>query len=84
MADDPKDPAQHGHIVTNLPVARAAKTWADGGWPVEPDPSGTGLTAPFHAPTQGPPPWNVYRVAPQTAMVLSITPEPGGATRFTF
>src|SRR5215203_4750164 len=26
MADDPKDPAQLGNIVTNLPAARAAKT----------------------------------------------------------
>src|SRR5687768_10588237 len=31
-------------------VARAAKGWADGGWPAEPDESGTGITAPFNAP----------------------------------
>jgi hypothetical protein len=43
-------------------VARVAKAWADGGWPVEPDASGTGITAPFNAPTQGPPPWGVYRI----------------------
>lgn len=64
-------------------VARAAKTWADGGWPAEPDPSGTGITAPFNAPSQGPPPWNVYRVEPRSATVVSVA-EPGGLSRFTF
>jgi hypothetical protein len=64
-------------------VARVAKAWADGGWPAEPDASGTGITAPFNAPSQGPPPWNVYRIAPRSAtVVLGI--EPGGLTRFTF
>ncbi|MGH9273377.1 MAG: pyridoxamine 5'-phosphate oxidase family protein, partial [Acidimicrobiales bacterium] len=64
-------------------VVRAAKGWADGGWPVEPDPSGTGITAPFNAPSQGPPPWDVYRIAPRSATVVLGT-EPGGLTRFQF
>lgn len=64
-------------------IARAAKAWADGGWPAEPDPSGTGITAPFNAPAQGPPPWNVYRVAPTSALVC-LGVEPGGLTRFRF
>jgi hypothetical protein len=68
------DPAQ---------VARAAKAWADGGWPAEPDDSGTGITAPFNAPSQGPPPWNVYRIEPTSATVVLGT-EPGGLTRFRF
>lgn len=42
--------------------ARVAKAWADGGWPEEPDQSGTGITAPSNAPSQGPPPWHVYRI----------------------
>src|SRR5690349_9641796 len=29
-------------------VARVAQAWADGGWPVEPDESGSGITAPFN------------------------------------
>jgi hypothetical protein len=37
-------------------VARVAKAWADSGWPAEPDGSGSGITAPFNAPSQGPPP----------------------------
>ena len=64
-------------------VARAAKAWADGGWPVEPDDSGSGITAPFNAPTQGPPPWHVYRIAPRSATVV-LGVEPGGLTRFRF
>ena len=64
-------------------VARAAKVWADDGWPAEPDASGTGITAPFNAPTQGPPPWHVYRIEPRSATVV-LGVEPGGLTRFRF
>jgi hypothetical protein len=64
-------------------VARIAKAWADSGWPVEPDESGQGITAPFNAPSQGPPPWNVYRIEPRSATAVSST-EPGGLTRFRF
>lgn len=64
-------------------LASAAKAWADQGWPAEPDESGSGITAPFNAPAQGPPPWNVYRVTPRSAIVTLGT-EPGGLTRFRF
>ncbi|HMC40443.1 MAG TPA: pyridoxamine 5'-phosphate oxidase family protein, partial [Acidimicrobiales bacterium] len=64
-------------------VARAAKAWADQGWPAEVDESGTGITAPFNAPSQGPPPWNVYRINPRSATV-TLGVEPGGLTRFRF
>ena len=64
-------------------VARAAEAWEEGGWPAEPDSSGTGITAPFNAPSQGPPPWGVYRVAPRSVTVALGT-EPGGLTRFNF
>ena len=64
-------------------VARVAKAWADDGWPAEPDASGSGITAPFNAPSQGPPPWNVYRLEPRSATVVLGT-EPGGLTRFGF
>ena len=43
-------------------LARAAEAWAAQGWPAEVDDSGSGITATFNAPAQGPPPWNVYRV----------------------
>jgi pyridoxine/pyridoxamine 5'-phosphate oxidase len=64
-------------------LARLAKAWADGGWPADPDDSGLGITAPFNAPSQGPPPWNVYRIEPRSA-VVTLGAEPGGLTRFTF
>jgi hypothetical protein len=64
-------------------VARIAKAWADDGWPVEPDESGTGITAPFNAPAQGPPPWDVYRIAARSATVV-LGVQPGGLTRFRF
>jgi Pyridoxamine 5'-phosphate oxidase len=64
-------------------IARVTKAWADGGWPAEPDPSGSGITAPFNAPSQGPPPWQVYRIEPHSATVV-LSAEPGGLTRFRF
>ena len=64
-------------------LARVAKAWAAQGWPAEPDESGSGITAPFNAPSQGPPPWNVYRVKPLSAIV-TLGVEPGGLTRFRF
>lgn len=64
-------------------VAEAAHAWADGGWPAEPDASGTGITAPFNAPAQGPPPWDVYRIEPRSAVVV-LGSEPGGLSRIRF
>ena len=64
-------------------VARVAEAWAKTGWPAEPDESGSGITAPFNAPSQGPPPWHVYNVEPHSATVVLGT-EPGGLTRFRF
>jgi Pyridoxamine 5'-phosphate oxidase len=64
-------------------IARLAKAWADQGWPAQPDQSGPGITAPFNAPAQGPPPWNVYRIEPHSATV-TLSEEPGGLTRFDF
>jgi hypothetical protein len=71
------------HVTEPAAVARAASAWADQGWPAEPDPSGTGITAPFNAPVQGPPPWDVYRLEAQSATV-TLGVEPGGLTRFRF
>ena len=64
-------------------VARVAKAWADNGWPAEPAEGGSGITAPFNAPSQGPPPWNVYRIEARSATV-TLGAEPGGLTRFNF
>jgi Pyridoxamine 5'-phosphate oxidase len=60
-----------------------AKAWSDQGWPAELDETGTGITAPFNAPSQGPPPWNVYRIKPHS-VIVALGAEPGGLTRFRF
>ncbi len=64
-------------------VAARAGQWADGGWAAVVDETGIALTAPFSAPSAGPPPWHVYRIAMSTATAL-LTVEPGGATRWRF
>ena len=64
-------------------IARAAEAWADQGWPAELHESRTGITAPFNAPSQGPPPWHVYRIEPRSA-VAALGTEPGGLSRFRF
>jgi hypothetical protein len=52
-----------------------------GGWPCEVD--GDALTAPFSAPSAGPPPWHVFRIVYHTAFAVATT-EPHGATRWRF
>jgi PPOX class probable F420-dependent enzyme len=64
-------------------VAAMAARWAAGGWPVRVDETGQALTAPFSAPSAGPPPWLVHRMTPRAATAL-LTVEPGGATRWRF
>jgi hypothetical protein len=64
-------------------LTRLARAWADQGWPAELDVTGPGITAPFNAPSQGPPPWNVFRIQALSVTVVLST-EPGGLTRFRF
>jgi hypothetical protein len=71
-------------MITDPPVvAELAAAWAEEGWPCEVDESGEALTAPFSAPSAGPPPWRVYKLTVATATALQ-TVEPGGATTWTF
>jgi hypothetical protein len=44
---------------------------------------GDALTAPFSAPSAGPPPWHVYRFTFATVVGVA-TEEPYGATRWSF
>ncbi|MCU1363954.1 MAG: pyridoxamine 5-phosphate oxidase-related FMN-binding protein [Acidimicrobiaceae bacterium] len=64
-------------------LTRLARAWTAQGWPAELDGTGTGISAPFNAPSQGPPPWNVYHVETRSVTVALGT-EPGGLTRFRF
>ena len=51
------------------------------GWPAEV--TGDGFTAPFNAPTAGPPPWHVYAVTIHTVYGIAGT-RPTGGTRWRF
>jgi hypothetical protein len=65
-------------------VAEIAALWANSGWPAQPDDSGTGITAPFNAPTLGPPPWFVYEVKARTATAVGTAEETPGSMRWWF
>ncbi len=62
-------------------LERAAAQYRDGGWPAEVE--GDAFTAPFSAPSAGPPPWHLYRFTFHTAVGVA-TAEPYGATRWRF
>jgi hypothetical protein len=64
-------------------VATMAARWNAQGWPARVDGSGVALTADFSAPSAGPPPWTIYRIAARTATALA-TVGVGGATRWGF
>ena len=68
--------------VTDRPTLEAlAATYRDGGWPTQAEDDA--FTAPFSAPSAGPPPWYLYRLALRTAFGVA-TAEPFGATRWRF
>ncbi|MEU4670917.1 pyridoxamine 5'-phosphate oxidase family protein [Amycolatopsis sp. NPDC023774] len=67
-----KDPATVEHL---------AAVYHANGWPVTAD--GDTFTAPYSAPSAGPPPWSVYRLDLRTAVGVA-TAEPHGATRWDF
>jgi nitroimidazol reductase NimA-like FMN-containing flavoprotein (pyridoxamine 5'-phosphate oxidase superfamily) len=58
-----------------------AAVYRKGGWPAEVQ--GDALTAPYSAPSAGPPPWHLYRLVIDTAFGVA-TAEPYGATRWDF
>jgi hypothetical protein len=62
-------------------LAAVARIYNDGGWPatVESD----AFTAPFNAPSAGPPPWQLYRFTIDKVIGVA-TEEPYGATRWRF
>ncbi|HET7036642.1 MAG TPA: pyridoxamine 5'-phosphate oxidase family protein [Thermomicrobiaceae bacterium] len=62
-------------------LERVAEIYRDGGWPSEV--AGDALTAPYSAPSAGPPPWHVFRFTFHTVVGVA-TAEPFGATRWQF
>ena len=68
--------------VTDVPtLEQIAGRFREGGWPAQVE--GEALTAPFSAPSAGPPPWHLYRLTPRVIIGVA-TAEPYGATRWTF
>jgi hypothetical protein len=68
--------------VTDRPtLERGAALFREGGWPAEVE--GDAFTAPYSAPSAGPPPWHLYRFRFDTAFGVA-TVEPYGATRWRF
>jgi nitroimidazol reductase NimA-like FMN-containing flavoprotein (pyridoxamine 5'-phosphate oxidase superfamily) len=55
--------------------------YASQGWPASV--SDGAITAPYSAPSAGPPPWALYEVTPRTAFAVASA-EPHGATRWRF
>ena len=68
-------------VVDAPTLDRLAAVYRDGGWPAEV--AGDAFTAPYTAPSGGPPPWNLYRISVHTAFGVGGA-EPGGATRWRF
>jgi|ERR1700722_1123952 len=62
-------------------LEQLARLYSELGWPAEV--AGDALTAPYSAPSAGPPPWNLYRFVFNTVVGVS-TSEPNGATRWRF
>lgn len=70
------------HRVTDpAELERLAAVYRTGGWPATVD--GDGFTAPYSAPSAGPPPWHLYRLVTHSAVGVA-TAEPYGATRWDF
>jgi hypothetical protein len=68
-------------VVDRPTLEELAGRYREGGWPAEVD--GDAFTAPFSAPSAGPPPWHLYRFTFHTAVGVA-TAEPYGATRWRF
>jgi hypothetical protein len=68
-------------VTDRATLEQVVALYRDGGWPAEVD--GDALTAPFSAPSAGPPPWHLYRLRFHTAVGVA-TAEPYGATRWRF
>jgi hypothetical protein len=68
--------------VTDTPTLEAiAAIYRESGWPVQVE--GDAFTAPYSAPSGGPPPWHLFRVTVRTVFGVAGA-EPHGATRWRF
>lgn len=68
-------------VADNPTLEALAAIYREGGWPVQVD--GDAFTAPFSAPSAGPPPWHLFRLTGHTVFGVAAA-EPHGATRWRF
>ena len=68
-------------VTDEATLVRLAERYAAQGWPATVDDGA--LTAPYSAPSAGPPPWDLYAITPVTAFGVA-TAEPHGASRWRF
>ena len=68
-------------VTDQATLKRIAALYSSDGWPATV--SNEAFTAPYSAPSAGPPPWDLYAVTPVTAFILP-TAEPHSATRWRF
>lgn len=68
-------------VTDRTTLEEVARRYREGGWPAEVE--GDAFTAPYSAPSAGPPPWQLYRFTLDTAFGVA-TAEPYGATRWRF
>ena len=68
-------------VMDDETLQRLAKRYAEGGWPARVEDGA--FTYDYSAPSAGPPPWNLYAIAPTTIYGV-LAAEPGGATRWRF
>jgi hypothetical protein len=68
--------------VTDKPALdHVVAVYRESGWPAEVE--GDDFTAPYSAPSAGPPPWHLYRFVFETVVAVA-SDEPHGATRWRF
>jgi general stress protein 26 len=68
-------------VTDDATLQRLAERYAATGWPARVE--NGAITAPYNAPSAGPPPWRLYRVTFHTAIGVDSA-EPEGATRWRF
>ena len=68
-------------VIDRPTLEQVAARYRELGWPVQVD--GDAFTAPFSAPSAGPPPWHLFRIAFHTVFGVASA-EPNGATRWRF
>ncbi len=68
-------------VTDSATLEQVSAVYRTGGWPATVE--GDALTAPYSAPSAGPPPWHLYRFVLHRAIAVASA-EPHGATRWDF